>query len=141
MINFQDGIKVIKDCDFKISSSTTMAEAKEALEPYLLRADDRHITFMCNNGLNLENENLVSVFFCKNGLIYSIEIHASGKTIQDTLQRKDELSALCRKWLETNGQFSDRQSYDWGTVYYAEDFDRWYFMGIQIVFNRQWLQP
>ena len=136
MLDFQEGVKVIKGCDFKISSSTTMAEAKEALEPYLLKANDRCISFMCNDGLNLEEENLVIVNFCKNGLIHSIEVNP-GQSLKDVMERKEEIAALCRRWLEMKGQFSDRQCYEWGSVSYLDIANQWLFIGIQIYFNRE----
>ena len=136
MINFQDGIKVIKDCDFKISSSTTMAEAKEAFARYILKANNRSVSFMSNVGLNLEQENLVVVFFSEDGLINAIDIHPNGETIKDAIERKEEIAAICRGWLSMNDQSSDYQKYAWGSIQYIEDFDRWYFIGISIVFNR-----
>ena len=83
MLDFQEGVKIIKGCDFKISSSTTMAEAKEALEPYLLKANDRCISCMCNDGLNYNRENLIAVYFRENGLISIIDIHPEVSSLKE----------------------------------------------------------
>jgi hypothetical protein len=60
-----------------------------------------------------------------------------GESLKDVLERKEEIAALCRRWLEMKGQFSDRLCYEWGRVSYLDIANQWLFIGIQIFFNRE----
>ena len=138
MLDFKNGIEIIKGCNLRISFDTTMEDVFQAAKEYIIQTDVvnsgyTHVTLLCDMGLNYEEKNPVTFISYAKEKIVEIMVWPNQIDVRYP-EGRIELAKACRAWLRSNGQNVDRQVYEWGRVGFVDGEELNFGAGIRFHF-------